>query len=160
MHACVNVRFPSPLAWRHRHAWPCTRITPGDRMGTHTHAHIAGARETRCRADGCWGGHGGYNRRMWCIVLTHVAMQQGLPEVNVMVWHMWWGRWLTVVRAEPVHVEIDPNCELELFTVVDIMGCYQWHNKVRKGMGKVMKMINIEQVLPKYFSPRYFFANF
>lgn len=35
MHACVNVRFPPPLApdtHDHAHAW----------MGTHTYAHMAG----------------------------------------------------------------------------------------------------------------------
>lgn len=130
MHACVNVRFPSPLARLQRHVWPRTRVTPGDRMGTHTYAHRdAGADSCRC-------GHGGYNGRMWCIVLDHGATGRGLPRANVMVWHMWWGRWLMVVRAQPVHVEIEPNRELELFTAVHIMACYQWHNKVRKGRRK------------------------
>lgn len=137
MHACVNVRFPSPLA-----AAAQARVT------THTHnawgqdghphvcPHRRGSGGTMRGADGCQGGYGGHNGRMWCIVLAHGAMGRGLPEANVMAWHMWRDRWLIVVRAGPMHEEIDPNRELELFTAVDITGCYLWHNKVRKGRRK------------------------
>lgn len=134
MHACVNVRFPltAGLAAQTRvtththHAW-------GQDGHPHICPHHWNSGSTMQGADACQGGHNG---RMWCIVLTHGAMGRGLPTANVLGWYMWRVRWLMLVKAEPVHVEIDPNCELELFTVVHIVGCYQWHNKVMKGRRK------------------------
>lgn len=55
-----------------------------------------------------------------------------------------------VVRAEPAHVEIDPNRELELFTAVDIMEVICDITRSGREGEKAVKMTNIEQVLPKY----------
>lgn len=123
---CMHVWTSASL-----HRWPGRTGTRdhASRLGTGwapTHMPTLGA-----GADGCQGGYSGHNGRMWCIVLAHGAMGRGLPEANVTVWHMWRGRWLIVVRAEPVETEL--NRELELFTAVGIMECYRWHNMVRKG---------------------------
>lgn len=145
MHACVNVRFPSPLARQRRHAWP--RITPGDRMGTRTYAHIAGLGRHDAGADGCQGGYGGHNGRMWSIVLAHGAMERGLPEANVMASHMWRARWLMAVRAEPVQMEKTRNVTLNFslrLILWDVISDIRWCEGER-----VMKMICIQQVLPK-----------
>lgn len=133
MHACVNVRFPSPLARQRRHAWP--RITPGDRMGTRTYAHFAGAREARCRGrrlprrlrwaqwkdvEYCFSpwGDGARAARGERHGFTHVTspMTDG-------------GKSWTSANGK------DPKRDLELFAAVDIMRCYQWHKVMwrRKG---------------------------
>lgn len=70
----------------HAHA---SHLKEGDRMGTHTDAHITGTQEAQRKARGkaggayaCRGGQGGHNGRMWRIVLTHGATGRGLPRAN------------------------------------------------------------------------------
>lgn len=145
LHACVNVRFPSPPARRYGHAWPCTRITPLDRMGTPhiLHAHVAGSQEAR-RRDGrlprrprraqwedvvyCFSpwGKGARDAKGECLGLIHVA------------------RPMTDVAR-------DPNYDLELVSVVDIMERYRWNKKVRKGRRRSYEN---EKVLAKYALPK------
>lgn len=134
MHACVNIHFPSPSAWQHRHAWPRTRITPGDRMGTHTYANITGTwcggtmQGAECYQDG-------HNRRMWlycfnppgngaraakgeCLGLIHVTklMTDGSKS------------WTNSCGSGPKPWTLTSHCGPHT-------GMLSWHNTVMKGQG-------------------------
>ena len=69
-----------------------TRVTMHHAWGQDGHPHICPHRRGLGRhsagADGCQGGYGGHNGRMWSIVLAHGVMERGLPEANVMASHM------------------------------------------------------------------------
>lgn len=135
------------------HRWPGSADTRdhASRLGTGwAPAHMPtspGLGRHDAGADGCQGGYGGHNGRMWSIVLAHGAMERGLPEANVMASHMWRARWLMAVRAEPVQMEKTRNVTLNFslrLILWDVISDIRWCEGER-----VMKMICIQQVLPK-----------
>lgn len=78
---------------------------------------LLGFRRRYMGSDGCWGGHGGHNGRMWCIVLVHGAVGWGLPGCECHgLTHA------TRLMTDGAHGYIDPNHETT---------CYQRHDKVR-----------------------------
>ncbi len=148
------------------HVW--TSASPDCRPGStdtrdHAHASCLGTgwapthMPTLPGADCCEGGYGGHNGRMWSIVLAHGANGAGAVRdernslTHVATSMTDGSKSWTRARGNK------SNRELELFTAVDLMGCY---NKVGRKGEKVMKMTNIEQVLPYYIQAEFFLCPF